>query len=115
MSLSSKQQRFTRCVGLLIEQAYKLGYALTFGDAYRDPRVHGAVGVKKSYAAASSVHKSRLAVDLNLFVDGDYITDGGHAAYAQLGEFWKGLDPDARWGGDFDDANHFSFEHGGCK
>jgi len=115
MSLSGNQQRFTECVGLLIAQAYRLGYALTFGDAYRDPRAYGDHGVKKSYAAAESVHKLRLAVDLNLFVEGDYITSGDHIAYQQLGEFWEGLDPAARWGGRFDDANHFSFEQWGCK
>ena len=117
MNLSTKQQLFTLCVSKLIEHAYNLGYALTFGDAYRDPRVHGDHGVKKpgSYAAAKSVHKLRLAVDLNLFVDGQYITSSEHVAYKQLGEFWEGLDPDARWGGRFDDANHFSFEQWGCK
>jgi hypothetical protein len=118
MSLSKKQQKFTECISKLIAQAYKLGYALTFGDAYRDPRVHGVYGehgVKESYAASKSVHKLRLAVDFNLFVDGEYITSGEHIAYQQLGEFWEGLDPDARWGGRFDDANHFSFEQEGCK
>ena len=117
MKLSEKQQRFTRCVGLLIQQAYSLGYGLTFGDAFRDPRVHGPNGTKGSYAAANSVHKIRLAVDLNLFVDGSYITDSDHVAYKRLGEFWKGLDQDARWGGEFasGDANHFSFDHGGFK
>jgi hypothetical protein len=114
MSLSKKQQRFTECVGKLIAHAYNLGYALTFGDAYRDPRVHGDHGTKLSYAASKSVHKLRLAVDLNLFVSGEYITTGDHIAYQQLGEFWEGLDPDARWGGRFDDANHFSFEQWGC-
>jgi hypothetical protein len=113
--LSSKQQRFTRCISLLIAQAYKLGYSLTFGDAFRDKRVHGKWGVKGSYAAARSVHKRRLAVDFNLFVDDEYITSGDHIAYQQLGEFWEGLDPDARWGGHFDDPNHFSFEHKGYK
>ncbi len=116
MKLSTKQQRFTECMGLLINQAYSLGYGLTFGDAFRDSRAHGANGVKDSYSAANSVHKIRLAVDLNLFVDGEYITSGDHLAYQQLGEFWKGLDVDARWGGDFPgDANHFSFQHKGVK
>jgi hypothetical protein len=117
MSLSAKQQRFTECVGLLIAQAYRLGYGFTFGDAYRDSRVHGAHGIKGSYSAAKSVHKQRLAVDLNLFVEGEYIHSGDHIAYQRLGEFWEGLDPDARWGGNFqsNDANHFSFEHEGYK
>lgn len=115
MSLSKKQQRFTECISTLIAYGITKDYAFTFGDAFRDPRVHGNFGEKKSYAAANSVHKVRLAVDLNLFVDGDYIADGQHYAYKDLGDFWKSLDEHARWGGDFKDANHFSFEHQGSK
>ena len=115
MKLSTKQQRFTECVGVLIALAYQRGYSFTFGDAYRDPRVHGAYGVKESYAASKSVHKLRLAVDLNLFVDGEYISDGNHPAYIELGELWESLDDMARWGGKFKDSNHFSFEHEGYK
>jgi len=115
MSLRKKQSRFAVCVGKLILHADALGYELTFGDAYRDERVHGKHGEKVGYAAAKSVHKLRLAVDMNLFVDDVWIKTGDHVAYQQLGEFWEGLDPDARWGGRFDDANHFSFEQWGCK
>ena len=115
MKLSTKQQNFTECVGMLIAFAYFKGYALTFGDAYRDQRVFGEFGVKKAYAAKNSVHKIRLAVDLNLFVEGEYITDGNHQAYIELGEYWETLSAHARWGGRFDDANHFSFEHWGIK
>ena len=113
MSLSKKQQRFTECIGTLIAYAYSRGYGFTFGDAYRDERVHGGFGARSSYAAANSVHKVRLAVDLNLFVDGEYITDGEHPAYQELGALWKTLDDEARWGGDFKDANHFSFQYQG--
>jgi hypothetical protein len=115
MSLSKTQQEFTECVAKLITYAYQHGYKLTFGDAYRDPRVHGDFGEKKSYASKHSVHKVRLAVDLNLFVDGEYITSGDHAAYQQLGYYWKTLHPFAVWGGVFNDANHFSFEYKGFK
>ncbi len=115
MSLSKTQREFTECIGKLIEFAYTNGYELTFGDAYRDPRVHGEFKEKKSYAAAASVHKIRLAVDFNLFIDGDYIM--GSCAYKPLGEYWKTLHPLARWGGDFHspDGNHFSFEYWGVS
>lgn len=113
--LSNKQQNFTKCIGLLIAYASAKGYGLTFGDAYRDKRVHGEFGVKKSYAHKNSVHKVRLAVDFNLFVDGSYIQDGDHPAYIELGNFWKSLDNNARWGGDWEDASHFSFEYAGAK
>lgn len=114
MSLRLKQSAFCECFGNLIRYAYGRGYNLTFGDAYRDPRVFGSFGEKKAYSAASSVHKIRLAGDLNLFVEGKWIS-GEHPAWDDLGAYWKSLHPDARWGGDFKskDLNHFSFEHEG--
>lgn len=112
-TLLQKQQEFTLMVSQLISFAYQNDYRLTFGDAYRDPRVHGDVGVKKSYSSANSVHKVRLAVDFNLFKGGVYQTSS--EAHKQLGEFWKSLHPDCRWGGDFKspDGNHYSMTHGG--
>ena len=117
MSLSKKQQVFTQCIGLLINYATVRGYGLTFSDAYRDPRLHGDFGTKKSYAAAYSVHKKRLAVDFNLFVDGKYISDGSHPVWEELGLYWEFLHPEARWGGNFKskDSVHFSFSYQGYK
>lgn len=119
MTLGDKQRAFTQMIARLIDFAYANGYELTFGDAYRDPRVHGAVGEKKSYSSAVSVHKERLAVDLNLFKDGRYLTSSED--HKPLGEFWKSLHADCRWGGDFKDhqgrprpdGNHYSMTHGG--
>ena len=111
MTLGQKQRQFTKLIGQLIEFAYNRGYELTFGDAFRDPRVHGDVGVKKSYSSASSNHKIRLAVDFNLFRGGQYLT--GTEDYAELGEFWESLG--GAWGGRFNDGNHFSLEHEGRK
>lgn len=110
-TLGQKQRRFTRMIGLLIEFAYQQGYELTFGDAYRDPRVHGDVGVKKSYSSANSVHKSRLAVDFNLFKNGVYLTSTED--HRELGEFWESIG--GTWGGRFNDGNHYSLEHQGRK
>lgn len=110
-SLGQKQRRFVRLIGLLIEYAYQQGYELTFGDAYRDPRVHGEVGQKKSYSSANSVHKSRLAVDFNLFKNGEYLTST--EAHRPLGEYWESLG--GTWGGRFNDGNHYSLEHQGRK
>jgi hypothetical protein len=114
MSLSSKQQRFADKIGQLIHFIYNQGWAVTFGDAYRDPRTNGDFGTKKGYAAGKSVHKLRLAIDLNLFVDGNYIT-GDSPEYQVIGEQWKSMDEDARWGGEWQDFNHFSFEQWGKK
>lgn len=111
MSLRSKQVQFTRMVGLLIEYAYQNGYELTLGDAYRDPRAFGEVGEKLAYGKRRSLHKSRLAIDLNLFIDGKYMTTT--RAHRPLGEYWESLG--GSWGGRFNDANHYSLEHEGRR
>lgn len=111
LTLGQKQRKFTKMVAQLINFAYKSGYELTLGDAYRDPRVHGHVGVKKSYSSANSLHKQRLAIDLNLFKDGKYLTRTED--HRLLGEYWESLG--GSWGGRFNDGNHYSIEHGGRK
>ena len=113
MSLRELQSAFAAHVPKLIEHAILCGYEVTLGDAYRDPRVHGAVGVKLGYGAARSNHKNRLAIDLNLFKDGTYLE--GTEAHRELGEWWEKQHPLARWGGRFQDGNHYSFEYEGMK
>ena len=111
MSLSKDQRRFSRCVGLLIQHAYEQGYELTFGDAYRDPRSHGAMGERIAYGSKNSNHKRRLAVDFNLFINGKY--QASTEAHRPLGEWWEQLGVDngypLRWGGRFNDGNHYEW------
>lgn len=113
MTLGQKQRHFTRMVGLLIEFAYQNGFELTVGDAYRDPRLHGEVGVKKGYGHPKSAHKQRLAIDFNLFKDGKYLDKTED--HQPLGEYWESLG--GSWGGRFQtpDGNHYSLEHNGVK
>lgn len=97
-------------VANLIVQAVHMGYEVTLGDAYRDPRVHGAMGEKKGYGAANSFHKQRLAIDINLFKDGKYLE--GTEAHKPLGLWWE--DQGGTWGGRFKtpDGNHYSLGEG---
>ena len=111
MTLGQKQRAFPLMVAKLIEFTYANGFEVTFGDAYRDPRLHGTVGVKLGYGHSKSAHKQRLAVDLNLFKDGVYLVDT--AAYEPLGVFWESIG--GSWGGRFADGNHFSVEYGGVR
>lgn len=113
MSLGNEQRKFTLMVSQLITYAYELGYELTFGDAYRDPRVFGEVGEKKSgsYGKPASNHKIRLAVDFNLFLNGEYLTTTED--HKILGEYWEKLG--GSWGGRFNDGNHYSLEYKGRR
>lgn len=111
MSLLSKQMAFSAMVVQLISKAIEMGYGVTLGDAYRDPRLHGKVGLKAGYGHPSSCHKVRLAIDLNLFKDGDLITSTeGHRP---LGEWWESIG--GVWGGRFKDGNHYSVSYNGMK
>ena len=113
MTLGQKQRLFAKMVARLIDKAHDLGYEVSLGDAYRDPRVHGNVGEKNSYSSANSVHKERLAIDLNLFKDGKYLTSSED--HRELGEWWEKQHEFARSGIRFNDGNHYSFEHQGRK
>jgi len=112
MTLSEKQQKFTVMIGRLIEWAEKNGYGLTFGEAYRTPD-QAQMNAKSGKGIANSLHTQRLAVDFNLFINGQYQTDS--ATYKPLGEFWESLG--GAWGGRFSrpDGNHFSLEHNGVR
>lgn len=113
MTLGKKQRLFTRLISELVIWAYDNGYELTQGDAYRDPRLFGKVGEKKGYGHRNSNHKVRLAKDLNLFIDGKYMTETED--HRPLGEKWESMHELCRWGGRFNDGNHYSFEHNGNK
>lgn len=95
-----------------MEYAYKNGYELTFGEAYRTPE-QAELNAAKGIGIADSVHCHRLAVDFNLFRNGKFLSESSD--HKELGEFWESLDVDTRWGGRFGDGNHYSIEHGGRK
>lgn len=113
LTLREAQHAFAAAVPALINKALTLGYQVTLGDAYRDPRVHGAFGHRLGYGAANSCHKLRLAIDLNLFKDGNFLQHSED--HRSLGEWWEQQHPLARWGGRFNDGNHYSFEWDGHK
>ena len=47
MGLREQQTKFSKMAAELILKAFEMGYEVTLGDAYRDPRLHGDFGVKK--------------------------------------------------------------------
>jgi len=112
---SSLQQEFTQACAKLILKAREMGYEVTFGDAYRDPRLHGEFGKVGGYGRANSMHKMRLALDLNLFKDGEYLSSS--EAHRPLGEWWEAefSQYNASWGGRFQDGNHYSFSLWGYR
>lgn len=111
--LRTAQSEFVLMVADLITWVYSHeGWELTFGEAYRTPEQaqwNAALGK----GIVNSLHTKRLAIDLNLFIDGFFQTDS--EAYRPLGDHWK--EKGGSWGGDFvrKDGNHFSLEWEGVR
>ncbi len=106
MSLGKNQEHFAYDFARLILHAYHKCYAIRIGDVWAksgEGRRH-----KKS-----SIHYKKCAGDLNLFKDGKYLT--GTEDHRFLGDFWESLSPENRWGGRYDDGNHYERVPGGWR
>ncbi len=110
MTLRQKQSLFAQHVARLILQAEILGFEVTLGEAQRSEE-EAARLAKLGKGSKRSLHCVRLAVDLNLFAGGHYLSST--ESHRPLGEWWEAQHPLARWGGRFNDGNHYSFTHEG--
>ena len=118
MTLGQQQRLFSKLIAEHTLWLYEKGYECTEGDAYRDPRSHGKIGEKlvdangkKVYGRKNSNHKRRLAKDINLFKDEKWLTRT--IDHSISGAKWESRHPLCRWGGRFDDGNHYSMEYKG--
>ena len=108
--LLSQQIEFSQNLGKLLGWIYANGFGVTMGDAYRDKRCE--------YGHPESLHRQRLAVDLNLFKQ----SASGHWDYFALtedhtpiGEHWESMGVLCKWGGRFGDGGHYSMEWEGIS
>ncbi len=107
-SLVGEQAAFLLDTCKLIEYAYTLGFQVTGGELARtveQQEIYVRTGRSRTM---KSNHLRRLAVDLNFFFNGKLTYD--KVVLAPLGQFWEGLSPLNRWGGNFQslvDVPHF--------
>ena len=114
-TLRQKQSRFARSVPLLLQYIFARGYECTLGEAWRT-QAQAQANAASGAGIANSLHIERLAIDINLFLNGIYLADS--ESHRPFGEFWKSLGPDYCWGGDFKpnaDGNHYSIGYQGRK
>tara|TARA_R110000868_G_scaffold3354_2_gene21777 strand:- start:27 stop:362 length:336 start_codon:yes stop_codon:yes gene_type:complete len=107
MSLGTQQKQFMRKLPRLLDKIFELGYEITGGDLMRDARTNGEFGEKVGYSSADSYHKLKLAIDLNIFKDGVWLTSTED--HRPIGEWW--VSQGGTWGGNFKspDGNHYSW------
>lgn len=111
MRLGDKQRLFSRLIAEHTLWLYEQGYECTEGDSFRSPRAFGQMGEKKAYGRKYSNHKVKLAKDINLFKDKQWLQKTSD--HAESGAVWELRHPLCRWGGHYDDGNHYSLEHNG--
>jgi len=91
---------------LLLIEATRLGYKMRGGELYRTPE-QALLYAKQGRGIAKSLHQVKCAIDINLFASGVWLQKTED--HKELGEFWESLHPNCRWGGRYNDGNHYEF------
>lgn len=142
LTLGQKQRLFCSLLPKLLAFAYASGYELSLGEGKRSDeqaeinalgpggrrelsrflrtyvsglfnRLADCIDNNTGSGIRFSLHELLLALDLNLFKDGEYLSSSEDHQF--LGEYWESLHPLCRWGGKWGDGNHYSIEHEGRK
>ena len=87
--MSVSQSIFAANAAKLILKMSEPPYSCTFGEAWRPPEM-AAVYAKDGRGIKNSLHCKRIAIDLNLFINGEYQKDS--MAYKPFGDWWESLD-----------------------
>jgi len=98
--LGDRRKLGTKCLVKLLQVMLEAGY---------EPML-GKEGLKHM---EHSLHYEGLAWDIDLTKNGVYLSKTED--HEVFGKFWKTLDPDCCWGGEWGDGNHFSITMGGRK
>lgn len=106
--LATAQTEFAYDIARLIVWAKEShGWLVTWGEAHRPPEV-AAIYAAQGRGIAKSLHSDRLAIDLNLWIDGQWKPES--ISHTPLGAYFESLRPGKnRWGGKFKkpDGNHY--------
>lgn len=110
--LLHRQQDFFRMTAIFFPWLITSGYEVTYGEVQRS-KAQAAMNAAAGTGISNSLHLISLAVDLNLFKDGKFLTT--KEEYQHAGEYWEDLG--GSWGGRFKnvDADHFSLSFNGVR
>ena len=105
MRLGEKQELFAILIAQHVVWLYEQGYKVRLGHAMRCREC--PVG------RVNSLHKDKLAADLNLFKDGKFLTTTED--HRVSGEMWESRHELCSSGIHFNDGNHYSLKHQGRR
>lgn len=107
MTLNEKQHIFAMNLAKLLHHVEAIGLTCSVGEVLRT-KEQAEIYVKEKKGILDSQHCKKLAVDLFLFSNGKFLQD--KMDYSLLGEYWKSLHIDNRWGGDWPKVDSVHFE-----
>jgi len=106
MTTVSEQHEFLQDFCMLIQFATRLGFKVSAGELLRPQEMQIIYYNTGRSKTLNSLHKDKMAGDLNFFRGGQYINGIGTSEAEEilrpLGVFWESLDTKNRWGGNFD-------------
>jgi len=107
---------FLRAMAHLIKEAEKAGIRFLVYTFYRTQKEQDQKVAERRSQVKFSQHQDWLAIDIVLLGEKDDTAIwNDHPNYHLLGEIWKAYHPLCRWGGRFEDGNHYSLERDGIK
>jgi len=118
LTLRQKQSLFAALVPLLIAEMYRRRYEVTFGETWRSLQEAKRLA-RRGIGIKNSLHTQRLAIDLNLFKKGRWLSST--KAHEPFGIWWeklgKKLGIPLCWGGRFKrpDGGHYALSHQGVR
>lgn len=114
-SLRSKRCLFTKLLAeLIIWVDTHPGWEFAFGEGLV-AQTDAADGDYDGPHKKGGAHYTGLGHDMVLYIDGVWISKGEHPAWTAIGEKWESMNELCRWGGRFQDSNHFSLFHQGVS
>jgi len=117
MKLIAEQNAFLLDISKLINyiNLKDNGIFITGGELWRTPEMQKIYIEQGKSKTTNSMHLKRLAIDLNFFRlikkanSFEYVPVITKEELKIYGDFWEGLNPQNRWGGNFNfyDGGHF--------
>ena len=109
MAQIDEQSAFLLDTCLLIQYCTnRLKWQVTAGELWRPVEMQQIYVQTGRSKTMKSNHLKRLAIDLNFFINGQYVCT--KEAIEPAGKYWESLSPKNRWGGNFNnfkDCPHF--------
>ena len=104
MTLRERRTTFTANLAKLIQWCNNNGFECALDEVKRT-QLQADAYAREGKGIRNSQHLNACAADLVLYKAGVYLMFTRD--YSPAGDYWESIHPHNRWGGRYDDGNHF--------